>query len=60
MFTPGMQVRRVKRRQVMVVLAVDNNHVLCGWSAQGRFFQRRFSAAVLKPLLTYSLIWPLT
>ncbi|ACS86384.1 hypothetical protein [Musicola paradisiaca] len=59
MFTPGMIVRRRKRRRTMVVINVEGEAITCGWIAHGRFYKRRFSADTLEVRSSYSELWPL-
>jgi len=44
----------------MVVLTVEEEKITCGWSANGRFYKRRFHADELTVIALFTDLWPLT
>lgn len=57
---PGYLVRRKKRIKSMVVLSIEGDSVLCGWTGNGKFYKRTFPKNELIVLTPYSGYWPFT
>lgn len=59
-FTLGAIVRRQGRRLRMVVTEIEAKGVTCGWTANGRFYRRRFRPQALVLISSCASLWPLT
>lgn len=58
MFMPGMVVKQKGSWRLMVVMRVEEEGIICGWSAKEHFHQQCFSPQSLRICVPAADFWP--